>query len=137
MEKTFIPLPVAEVSEAVERPSRTYRLDFEHGRIVGMVDGLEAVVQAVRKAIITPRFKCLIYDNQYGNEAEDAIIAEDATEDYTRAAAEGFVVDALRPDTRILSVKNFSLEFEADSATISFEVETIFGTAPIQEVISK
>ena len=66
MPDTFIPIPVETVKEAEEKPSCTYRLDLDNGRIVGKVDGLTAVNQAIRKAIITPRFKCLIYDHQYG-----------------------------------------------------------------------
>ena len=58
MESVFIPIPVTEVTEAQEKPSLTYKLDLDKGRIVGTVDGLEAVNQAIRKAIITPRFKC-------------------------------------------------------------------------------
>lgn len=131
----FTPMPVDTVTEAEEKPSRTYRLDFEHGRIVGYVDGLEAVRQAIKKAIITPRFKCLIYDNQYGSEVEEAIIAKDATRDYIEAAVEGFVRDALLPDTRILSVSDFTIELEGDGARISFTAETIFGETAIEEVI--
>ena len=78
----YVPISVETVTEAKEKPSRTYRLDLKAGRIVGLVDGLAAVNQAIHKAIITPRFKCLIYDNQYGSEVEDAIIAKDATPDY-------------------------------------------------------
>ena len=113
----------------------TYRLDLDNGRIVGKVDGLEAVNQAIRKAIITPRFKCLIYDNQYGSEIEDAIIAKDATTEYIEAVTEGFVKDALRPDTRILSVYDFQFEFENDKAYIFFRADTIFGKTEIEEVI--
>lgn len=135
MAETFIPIPVETITEAEEQPSRTYRLDLEKGRIVGKVDGLAAVNQAIRKAIITPRFKCLIYDNQYGNEAEAAITAKDATRDYSEATAEGFIKDALRPDTRILSIANFKIEFVADGARISFSADTIFGATEIEEVI--
>lgn len=63
------------IEEAQEPSSKTYRLDLDKGRISGKIDGLEAVNQAIRKAIITPRFKCLIYDNQYGSEVEDAVIS--------------------------------------------------------------
>ena len=66
MADVFVPIPVATVKEAEEKPSLTYRLDLDKGRIVGKVDGMEAVRQAIKKAIITPRFKCLIYDNEYG-----------------------------------------------------------------------
>lgn len=135
MDEVFIPIPIDEVTEAEEQPSLTYRLDLDNGRIVGKVDGLEAVNQAIRKAIITPRFKCLIYDNQYGSEIEDAIIAKDATAEYIEAVTEGFVKDALRPDTRILSVYDFQFEFENDKAYIFFRADTIFGKTEIEEVI--
>lgn len=135
MADVYIPIPIDTVTEAEEQPSLTYRLDLDNGRIVGKVDGLVAVNQAIRKAIITPRFKCLIYDNQYGSEIEDAIIAKDATAEYIEAVTEGFVKDALRPDTRILSVYDFQFEFENDKAYIFFRADTIFGKTEIEEVI--
>lgn len=135
MPNTFIPIPFETVKEAEELPSLTYRLDLDAGRIVGKVDGLLAVEQAIRKAIITPRFKCLIYDHQYGSEIEDALIAQDASPDYIEAATEGFVKDALLPDTRILSIYDFQIELDGDNARISFKVDTIFGKTEIEEVI--
>lgn len=135
MNSVYLPLPIAEVEEAKEAPSLTYKLDLDKGRILGRVDGLEAVNQAIRKAIITPRFKCLIYDNQYGSEHEDAIIANDATTEYIEAATQGFIVDALRPDTRILRVYDFVFEFRDDEAFIHFKADTIFGETTIEEVI--
>lgn len=135
MAEVFVPIPIDTVKEAEEQPSLTYRLDLENGRIVGKVDGLEAVNQAIRKAIITPRFKCLIYDNQYGSEIEEAIIAKDATREYAEAATEGFIKDALLPDTRILSVYDFRIDFEEDGARILFKADTIFGETEIEEVI--
>ena len=133
--ETFIPIPVETITDAAELPSKTYRLDREKGRIVGKVDGIAAVNQAIHKAIITPRFKCLIYNHQYGNEAEAAVTAKDATRDYIEATLEGFVRDALRPDTRILSISDFAIDFEGDAAHISFLAETIFGATEVEEVI--
>lgn len=135
MPDVYIPIPIETVTEAEEQPSLTYRLDLDNGRIVGKVDKLEAVNQAIEKAIITPRFKCLIYDNQYGSEIEDAFIAKDATTDYIEAATEGFIKDALRPDTRILSVYDFQFEFREDRAYIFFRADTIYGETVIEEVI--
>lgn len=135
MAEVYIPIPVETVTEAEEQPSLTYRLDLDNGRIVGRVDKLEAVNQAIRKAIITPRFKCLIYDNQYGSEIEEAIISKDATRDYIEAVTEGFVKDALYPDTRILSVYDFRFEFKEDKAYVFFRADTIFGETEIEEVI--
>lgn len=135
MEKVYIPIPIGIVEEEQEKPSLTYRLDLTAGRIIGKVDGLAAVEQAILKAMITPRFHCLVYDNQYGSEVIDAIIANDATPEYIVAAAEGFVRDCLKPDTRILDITDFSLEFEGDSVKIYFHVETIFGVIEIKKVI--
>lgn len=135
MEKVFIPIPIGTVEEEQEKPSFTYRLDLAAGRIMGKVDGLAAVEQAILKAVITPRFRCLVYDNQYGSEVIDAIIANDATPEYIVAAAEGFVRDCLKPDTRILDITDFSLEFEGDSVKIYFRAETIFGEIEIKKVI--
>ena len=135
MASVFINIPVSAVREAEEKPSLTYRLDLDAGRIVGMVDGLEAVNQAIRKAILTPRFKCLIYDNQYGSEIEDAILIKKASRAYIRSALEGFVRDCLKPDTRILTIRDFSVTFDEDSAFVEFKADTIFGETEIREVI--
>lgn len=136
MPDVYIPLPVSEVEESREAPSLTYKLDLDRGRIAGRINGLEAVNQAIRKAIITPRFKCLIYDSQYGSEIEDTIIANDATQEYIETVIQGFVTDCLKPDTRILSVYDFSVELKNDSAYISFKADTIFGETTIEEVIA-
>ena len=135
MESVFIPIPVTEVTEAQEKPSLTYKLDLDKGRIVGTVDGLEAVNQAIRKAIITPLFKFLIYDNQYGSEIEATVIDKDATPELIEAVIPGFVKDALKPDTRILKVYDFAFEFKGEGAYIFFRADTIFGETEFEEVI--
>lgn len=71
-----------------EEISRTYKLDLDAGRIIGFVDDIDAVEQAIRKAIATPRFDCLIYDDQYGSETACADMAVGATEEYRRSAIE-------------------------------------------------
>lgn len=135
MSEIILSAPVETVEEAQEAPSKTYRLDLDRGRIVGTIDGIEAVRQAIQKAMITPRFKCLIYDNQYGSEIEETIVAKDADEDYVRATAEGFIRDALLPDSRIIDISDFEFDFIGDSAHIKFTAETIFGQTDIEEDI--
>ena len=124
-----------EISSEEEKPSKTYKLDLDKGRIIGFVDGQEAVQQAIRKALITPRFKCLIYDNQYGSEIEEAVTTNDATREYIRSVVPGFVEDCLKPDSRVLGVSNFGFEFREDGAYISFDADTIFGKISIEEVV--
>lgn len=134
MESVYIPIPVDTVEEEEELPSKTYKLDLDAGRIVGVTDGLEAVNQAIRKAIITPRFKCLIYDDQYGSEITDAVIADDVTQEYIEAVIPAFVTDALLPDTRILDVYDFEFEFKEDGVYVAFKVDTIYGETTVEEV---
>jgi hypothetical protein len=154
-ESVYIPLPVATVQEAQEPPTKTYRLDLEEGRILGMIDGQEAVRQAIHKAIITPRWKCLIYDNQYGSEIEAAVIQSmgRASHEYIEAVVPGFVRDALRPDRRVTLVYNFVFAFtpedkakyfpelfevvgdDGDAVFVHFDADTIYGTVQIEEVI--
>ena len=135
MKSVYIPFPVSVVTEAKEKPSLTYKLDLEKGRIVGKIDGLEAVNQAIHKAIITPRFKCLIYNNQYGSEIREEVMSQDTTPEYIEAVIPGLIKDALKPDTRILKVYDFSVEFKGDCAHIFFRADTIFGKTEFEEVI--
>ena len=133
----FIPIPIKELDHEREQPSRTYRIDFERGRILplGSADGLEAVNQYIKKALLTPRFRCLIYDNQYGSEIKQTIIAGDATADYIRADMPRIVRDALLVDSRILDVYDFSFEFSGETVAIRFSADTIFGTTYVEEAI--
>ena len=131
----YIPIPVAAVVEAAEKPSQTYWLDWEKGRIVGRVDKLAAVNQAIHKALATPRFKCLIYDNQYGSEIKETIIAADATNEYIETEIPRLVKDACLADSRILDIYDFSCSFEKERAYIRFKANTIFGELVVEEVI--
>lgn len=130
-----IEIPIGELEEAAELPSKTYRLDLDKGRIYGKIDGLEAVEQAIRKAILTQRFNNLIYDDDYGCEAQDALHDNGVTQDFLETAIPEMVKDALSQDTRITNIYDFELNFENDSAYVSFKVDTIFGETKISEVI--
>jgi hypothetical protein len=133
---TFIELPVNEIVEEQEKTSLTWEIDFENGRIANKIDGINAVKQAITKAIITPRFKCLIYDNQYGCEIKNALISGNSTPEYLKTAVENFVNDCLKPDTRIIDIGDFEFNFIDERAEIKFTAQTIFGTVAIQEVIN-
>ena len=135
MSSVYIPLPVETIEEEAEKPSRTYRLDLDAGRIVGFTDGLDSVNQAIRKAIVTPRFRCLIYSDQYGSEITDAIIAKDVTPEYIETTIPAFIKDALKPDTRILDVYDFSFEFKDDGVFVSFRADTIYGESLVEVVM--
>ena len=130
-----IEIPINEIEEETEKPSKTYFLDLDNGRIVGTVDGIEAVKQAIRKAIITSRYKNLIYDSDYGSEVSDMIYDEDSTPELIETALPELIKDTLSQDTRILDVYDFEFKFEDDKAYISFSVDTIYGKTDIREVV--
>lgn len=133
----FIPIPIAELEVDAEQPSKTYKLDIERGRIfpVGTCDGLEAVNQFIKKTLLTPRFRCLIYDNQYGSEIKQTIIAADATNEYIETEIPRLIKDACLCDSRVLDVYDFSCSFDEEKARIRFKANTIFGDTVVEEVI--
>lgn len=131
----FIPIPIGDLEQERERPSLTYHLDLTRGRIVNRVDGLEAVNQAIRKALLTPRFRCVIYGNQYGSEIKQTIIAGDATREYFETEMPRLVKEALLIDSRVLDAYDFSFSFKGEQASICFTAKTVFGDTAIEEVI--
>jgi hypothetical protein len=133
----FIPIPIAGLEQEREQPSKTYKLDFERGRIfaAGSCDGLEAANQFIKKALLTPRFRCLVYDSQYGSEIKQTIIAGDVSSEYIETEMPRLVKEALLADTRILDVYDFSFSFEREKAYIHFKASTIFGETIVEEVI--
>lgn len=135
MAGVFIPIPISGIEEEREEPSLTYKLDLDAGRIAGKADGLEAINQFIRKALITPRFHCLIYDNQYGSEIKDTITSKNATEELIEAEIPRLVSDALLCDGRVLRVYNFRYEFVEDYCHIFFNADTIAGTTSFEGVI--
>ncbi len=130
-----IEIPFDEIEEAAEQPSKTYCLDLESGRISGMIDGIEAVNQAIRKAVSTQRFCNLIYSDDYGCEVGIAVQDKSVTHEFLETAIPEMIKDALSQDTRITNIYDFVMEFKNDSAYVSFSADTIFGETKISEVL--
>lgn len=135
---SVIPFEIEGLDNDTIETSKTYALDLNRGRILGIIDGIEAVKQFIRKSIITPRFKCLIYDNDYGSEINETIRCNDASESYIEAEIPRLVWDAIGFDERIISATDYEYDFDfaKDEAHIKFTVETIFGTTDVEEVIT-
>lgn len=136
----MIQLPFSTIDEGEVETSKTYRIDWENGRINGFVDGAEAMKQFIKKALITPRFKCLIYDSQYGSELRENLMNSQMTNEYKETEIPFWVEDALIHDERVLNVYNFNITFGEhyplqDSVFVSLDVDTIYGQIPIEEVI--
>ncbi|WP_188068968.1 DUF2634 domain-containing protein [Brevibacillus brevis] len=111
------------------QPSRTYALNFDTGEVGGMIDGESAIRQAIRKAIVTARFRYLIYgfEHLYGCELED-LIGQDLPIELLNAEIPRVISEALLVDDRITDVYNFTLSREGDGLYVSFFADTAEGT---------
>lgn len=119
-----------------EQVYRTYRMDFQKKRIGGMVDGKEAVMQAIWKILSTVRFAHLIYDDQYGCDFFNKI-NDGFPSDYLDSDMPVMLEDALLSDERILGISDFSYEAVSyDSIHISFVACTIYGDLQMEGVIT-
>ena len=125
-------LPAQEI-ELIEdftittQPGLTWRLDLEQKRMSpGMVDGIEAVEQAIYKILLTERYQYPIYSWDYGIELLD-LYGKPLS--YVRPELERRIREALLQDDRITAVDSFYFESVADknSLQVTFTAHTIYG----------
>lgn len=115
---------------------RTYRMDFEKKRIVGMADGLDAAGQSIVKALQTRRFAHRIYDDQYGNDMFNKIGNSDLTDDFFDTDIPEMIRDCLSVNDMVDEVEDITFEkVGPDAVKIDLFVKTIFGVVDLQEVI--
>ncbi len=105
--------------------SRTYRLDLVRKRVTSMIDGRDAIIQAVRKILYTERYAYVIYGSQYGVELNRLIGQE---YDFIVSDIKRTLTEALLMDNRIISLENFEMEKTGlDTMEVNFLVNSIEG----------
>ena len=112
------------IQEDDRMPSYTYYIDFDRNRIIGTVDDIEAVKQAIYLILQTERYESLIYNFYYGTEF-DSLIGK--SRELITSELERRIREALLEDDRIIRVTDFTIEFTSDKAIVEFTVNTIFG----------
>lgn len=106
-------------------PDLTYRLDFANKRIIGKVDGKDAVLQFIIKVLNTDKYAYAVYDWYYGNELLELV---GKPYDYIITECRRIIDEALTVDSRILEVTDFKFEkLSMDSMQMSCLVRTIYG----------
>lgn len=110
---------------AVSLPSRTWNIDKRNNRIVGEIDGLQAVSQAVEILLNIDRYQFQIFQPYSGNECKK-LIGRNATD--AEILLQRYVQEALSTDDRILGVETISSTVDGDKLVASFDVRTVFGT---------
>lgn len=121
------------VQTAADAPSRTYKIDFDAGRVGGFCDSTEAMKQAIYKILQTERFEFLIYSWNYGIEL-NAVVGKS----YQVFASEirRVIREALLADSRITDVVDFEVvQIDKRTASVKFTAETIFGEIPIEREV--
>ncbi|WP_027087408.1 DUF2634 domain-containing protein [Cohnella panacarvi] len=108
-------------------PSRTYRIDWARGRVIGMVDDLEAVRQQVYKILRTERFRHVIYSGNIGHSIRVGFGYQ--------AELQTLVAEALLVDDRVKEVIDFRTSVSGDAIEVGFTVVTIYGATMIRGVI--
>lgn len=137
MDDEVIAVPFDE-GELEERQGtyRTYKMDFEKKRISGMIDGKDAAVQAIHKALQTRRYAHLIYDDQYGCDIFNKIGNSDLTDDYFDSDIPAMIEDTLLPEDMVTGIGEVEFTVvDRDSVGIFFIAQTIFGEAGVEEVL--
>ncbi|WP_033168358.1 DUF2634 domain-containing protein [Clostridium sp. KNHs205] len=118
--------------EVVEQPSRSYRLDIANNRMLGKVDGLEAIKQAIYLRLSTERDDYLIYSEDYGIQLEDLVGEPDA---YVLPTLQRRIAEALLRDERVLGVEDFYFTEEKGSVTAAFTVRTDWGDIVMEKEV--
>ncbi|MGJ4013044.1 DUF2634 domain-containing protein [Levilactobacillus brevis] len=113
-------------------PSRTYLV--KNGRIQSMIDGREAMVQAIDKILRTERFVFPIYTEDYGNDFNELLGKE---LDYAEVEVERMLEEAMYADDRVTDVRVDDVQkMNSTTLMVSGTVETIFGTVPIESEVT-
>lgn len=110
--------------EIKEYKNKTYYLDFDKNKIVGMCDDITAIKQAIYMILNTERFEHLIYSWNYGVELKN-LIGENET--YVIPELERVIREALLQDDRVNYVNNFEFKKNKSSILVTFTVITDYG----------
>lgn len=105
-------------------PGKTFKMHHDIKRIVGTIDQLQAVEQAVYLILNTERYEWLIHSWDYGVELKE-LIGKDV--DYCIPEIERRVTEALLQDDRITAVQDFEFTEQKNSVLATFTVVSIYG----------
>lgn len=110
--------------EEVLGPTKNYKLLMDKDRIVGYVDEIEAMKQAIYMLLSVERYDHVIYSWNAGAEFKDLFgkpVSYVATEVKKR------IKDALLQDDRINAVDSFDVTIRKNNILVRYVAHTIFG----------
>lgn len=115
-------------------PTKTYKIDTVNKRIIGTIEGRDAVLQFINKVMITDKYAFEIYNWYYGNELSRLI---GHPYDYVVTRIPNVFKEALLVDDRILDVHDFAFtKSDIDSIVVSCTVDTVYGEIYYKQEVS-
>ena len=105
-------------------PSRTFQMHHDILTIIGSIDEIQAVEQAIYLILNTERYEWLIYSWNYGVELRSLI---GMPTQYCIVEIQRRVSEALLQDDRITAVENFEFTVNKKQVLTTFKVVSIFG----------
>lgn len=110
-----------------------YEIDFETGKLTGRtVKGKEAIKVWIYKALMTERYKYLIYTWDHGVELEE-LINKNFDRAFIESEVQRYIKEALLVNDYIKEVNKFSVTFNKKLLTCDFTVVTEFGEVDIHD----
>lgn len=122
-----LPENVINLSQGItftEYPSYTWYVNPKTGRISGMADGFAAVKQAVEILFSVERFLWQIYTPNFGMEWEGLVGQNPG---FVALEIQRRAKDAIRTDSRMTDITDFSYQVNGDKLTVEFTVQTVYG----------
>lgn len=108
-------------------PSKTWYVNPITKQVSGMADGYQAIVQAVEILFSTERFWWQIYSPNFGVQWQGLIGLNPG---FVGLEIQRRAKDAIKPDSRLLDITDFSYTVNGDSLTAQFTVKTVYGDVP-------
>lgn len=111
----------------VEKPTRTFLIDWSSKQVSGMDEGLPAMRQAVEIILQNERFRWQIYSSDFGSELENLVGEE---RDYIESELPRRIEDAFSGDSRnpySWKILIFTEKLPGE-LSCSFDVKTVYGT---------
>jgi hypothetical protein len=112
---------------------RSWRFDFTKGEFVltptGVVAqnaGAEAWLEWCQKAVMTTRYRHLVYSRLYGQEFED-LIGRHLSRGANESEIKRMVTECLMLDPRTASVSNFTFAWDGDQVTFTCDLANVLG----------
>ena len=119
--------------EIEKQPTKTYKMNLVDMKINGLVDGSDAMEQAIYKILNTERYNYLIYSWNYGVELAD-LFGEPLSFVYPEIKRR--ISEALVQDERIIGVDGFSFTSTKGKVLVQFTAHTTEGDVEIEKGVN-